>query len=626
MAITQGTPEYFSERKKSPACGSDLAAMIGVNPYKTPLQEREDSILVNSQYFPLDPNGSCQTYIGDLQNQLCNGFLVNPNSVYINSTSTQEEIRNFGYLVRLAINIRPVESCKNSSDTYKFLCSYLFPECAEYTDPITKKTYAYPLLPCNDNCVSMTKTCQISSSRINCNMKETVIVDGTNVSFPYFPKNSTSYGINAPTFSDSCINTTNIVSQNTTIQKCYPPLVYHVTKDQVYDESIGYIFPSPNSSCVVNCPAPLYYPNQWRNLFKLSDVLSILSCILTLFLVITLGVINPKLSRFDKINVALLTSIFCQSFSGALLTFNGTEKTLCPEPGRFASHIDGVCVASAFILHGTSLLVVQWWCIMSFEIWFTIFQVGRKQKDRFIYYLISTIIIAWIPPIVAISNSQYTGGPQMPFCWMNNFNYQRFSFWLPLGIFLCGGGIFLILLIREIYIIISSATDSKKKSRVKLLKMELKPMISLVMYFSILLYLFIYDQWVNNHKHIYTDSIPDYGLCIAQSQDPSKCLLKAPDIAGFGYFIYSIRVFGIYAFLIYGLSSRTFKIWQANYLFIKIGKRIEQFTGITTTTMGSSTSNGNSSATSNANSKAASAIETPDDIDGQDSVELESDE
>ncbi|EGC31423.1 hypothetical protein DICPUDRAFT_156735 [Dictyostelium purpureum] len=34
MAITQGTPEYFSERKKSPACGSDLAAMIGVNPIK----------------------------------------------------------------------------------------------------------------------------------------------------------------------------------------------------------------------------------------------------------------------------------------------------------------------------------------------------------------------------------------------------------------------------------------------------------------------------------------------------------------------------------------------------------------------------------------------------------------
>ncbi|KAN0026175.1 hypothetical protein ACTFIV_007159 [Dictyostelium citrinum] len=563
---------------------------------------------VKSQYFPLDKGATCQKYRGDNPGiQLCDGFLSNPNSIYINSTSSQEAIQAQGNLVRQYINFyKSFESCKNPR-TFALLCAFLFPECEKYTDPITKETYAYPILPCYDNCMNMTSSCQISPARLSCATKYTF----NNVSYSVFPKNTTTYRIDSLNYTNTCENTDLLAnSQNTTIQQCFEPLVYHVSTNQAYDKSIGYVFPSTNTTCVVGCPAPLYYPNHWRNLFRLSDVLSILSCILTLFLIITLGIINPKVSKFDKINVMLLSSIFLQAFSGALMTFNGTENTLCPESGRFASYIDRMCVATGFLLHGSSLLVVQWWCVLSFEVWFTIFQ--------------ASLIIAWIPPIVSISKNEYSGGPANPFCWLTTFNYRRFAFWLPMGLFLCLGGVFLILLIREIYVIVSSNVKSTKESRFKILKMEAKPIISLVMYFSCLLYLFIYDQWINNHMYIYTDSIPSYALCLLTSTSTKDCLLKAPNIAGFGYFIYSIRVFGIYAFIIYGISKKTLQIWKYNYFIVFIGQKIEQFTNATTTAKSSNSNN--SSTTNNISVKASSNMETrqEDEDDDSHSVELDS--
>ncbi|KAM9973340.1 hypothetical protein ACTFIR_012716 [Dictyostelium discoideum] len=579
--------------------------------------------VAKSQYFPLDKGATCQKYRGDSPGiQLCDGFLSNPNSIYINSTSSQEAIQAQGNLVRQYINFyKSFESCKNPR-TFALLCAFLFPECEKYTDPVSKVTYAYPILPCYNNCLNMTTSCQISTARLSCATKYTF----ENISYSVFPKNTTTYQIDSLSYTNTCENTDLIAnSQNTTIQQCFEPLVYHVSTDEIHDKSIGYIFPSTNTTCVVGCPAPLYYANQWRNLYRLSDVLSILSCILTLFLVITLGIINPKVSRFDKINVMLLSSIFLQAFSGALMTFNGTENTLCPEDGRFASYIDRMCVATGFLLHGSSLLVVQWWCVLSFEVWFTIFQVGKKQKDRFIYYLVTSLIIAWIPPIVSISKNEYSGGPANPFCWLTTFNYRRFAFWLPMGIFLCLGGVFLILLMREIYVIVSSNVKSTKESRFKVLKMEAKPIISLIMYFSCLLYLFIYDQWINNHMHIYTDSIPSYALCLLTSTSTKECLLKAPDITGLGYFIYSIRVFGVYAFIIYGISKKTLQIWKYNYFVVFIGQKIEQFTNATTTAKSSNSNN--SSTTNNISVKASSNMEETrqenEDGDSQ-SVELDS--
>ncbi|KAM9984775.1 hypothetical protein ACTFIY_009196 [Dictyostelium cf. discoideum] len=182
--------------------------------------------VAKSQYFPLDKGATCQKYKGDSPGiQLCDGFLSNPNSIYINSTSSQEAIQAQGNLVRQYINFyKSFESCKNPR-TFALLCAFLFPECEKYTDPVSKITYAYPILPCFNNCLNMTTSCQISTARLSCATKYTF----ENISYSVFPKNTTTYQIDS--------------------------LIYHVSTDEIHDKSIGYIFPSSNTSCVVGLKA-----------------------------------------------------------------------------------------------------------------------------------------------------------------------------------------------------------------------------------------------------------------------------------------------------------------------------------------------------------------------------------
>lgn len=100
----------------------------------------------------------------------------------------------------------------------------------------------------------MTTSCQISTSRLSCATKYTF----ENISYSVFPKNTTTYQIDSLSYTNTCENTDLIAnSQNTSIQQCFEPLVYHVSTDEIHDKSIGYIFPSTNTTCVVGCPAPL---------------------------------------------------------------------------------------------------------------------------------------------------------------------------------------------------------------------------------------------------------------------------------------------------------------------------------------------------------------------------------
>ncbi|EGG25380.1 G-protein-coupled receptor family protein [Cavenderia fasciculata] len=561
------------------------------------------------KYQAIDLGATCQIYKGDLPDQpLCNGFLSNPSmltsqlcitqkfksitiltnynledSIYINSTSTQESIQQFGLFVRSNLMIIGTDSCKVPS-TFAFICAYLFPECIEYPDPNnSSRILALQQPACFDDCSETADVCGVGGL-LPCSSSITY----NNLTYPRFPTNATLYDLTpyggSANYLVNCLDTSQIGS-NSTVQKCDQPLIYYNSSDRQRDEDLGYQFTYGNSTCVVACPAPIYEYKIWKNLYTLSDILSILSMFLILFLIVTYGLINPKIKRFDKINLALMTSIFFHAFSGALQAFNGSEKTLCPEPNRFASHTDGVCVASAFILHVASLYVVQWWAVMSFEVLWAIREVGKGRKDPWWFYVVGTSIIAWVPPIASIVNNNYRGGAPNTFCWLSTHTYQVGAFWVPMGIFLGLGGLFMLGLMREIYIIISANLGATQRTRLDILKLEIKPILSLVMYFSILLYLFIYDQWIQAHKDEYKAEIPDWVNCLTNPQvvDKTTCVIGGPPIASLGYFIYCIRVFGIYAFLIYGISKKTVSIWKHNYIVLVISKKLEQMSLASTT-------------------------------------------
>ncbi|EGG22800.1 G-protein-coupled receptor family protein [Cavenderia fasciculata] len=546
-------------------------------------------------YHPVDPTGRCEKYIGDpVDTPLCQGLLANADSVYVNSTASQSDLQTQALQFKLILDFGGSDQCK-VQNTYKTLCALFFMECIEYQVPNTSTVLAFPKFPCSANCYNTTELCQIPTNLLDCSSK----VIGGGYNFTLFPLESALYNLTSfggdTNHSVTCQNP-NLINSNTTFGLCPFPLVEHPTDDQERSTYEGYIYISNISSCVAPCPSPLFKPQIWTNIFTMGDILSFLSFFATIFLIITYGILNPKITRFDKINLCVMSAACGVALAGVIQAINGTQDSLCPEPGRSASPIDDLCLTTGFILHVSALYVVTWWCIMAFEVWFAIKTVGAKKREFFKYYCIGTSLISWIFPIATISAKEYHAGPGNVFCWIWSSKYRNIFFWGPLGVFLFAGTIFLILLIREIYIIVSIKISKMDQSRWNILKMEVKPIGSLVAYYTILLYLFAYDQYIVSAQHEYFASIPQYFACLTnpKTTDPEQeCLVLGPSVAGVGFFVFCIRIFGFFSFLLYGLSSRTKKIWSQSIVFnnkiVKIiSAKLDQITN--TTALGSSNS------------------------------------
>ncbi|GAM18944.1 hypothetical protein SAMD00019534_021190 [Acytostelium subglobosum LB1] len=356
---------------------------------------------------------------------------------------------------------------------------------------------------------------------------------------------------------------------------CKPPLLQYNGTDRQYALDTGVYFTTNNSNCVVNCPAPIFTLREWSRIFTLSEVLSYLSFITSLFMVITYGILNKKKTRFDRINLCFLVSLLMMSVSGMIVSINGTEKTVCPTVYRSATFSDAPCTASAFILHIFALSSIQWWAIIAFEVWFTIRKVGAFQKDMMKYYLPVTISLSLIFPIIALARKRYHAGIGNVFCWLDSSAYQTALFFVPMGLFLLIGAVFMILLMYEIYKIVSATSTSKgKNASIEILKMEIRPIVGIVLYFS-----------------LFISTVPLWFECALRAADPYECTVKGPTAAGIGYFIFCVRICAIYAFLLSGLSKRTFEIWRSSFL---LNNKLFKLISTKVLSMASTTFNGSS--------------------------------
>ncbi|EGG20123.1 G-protein-coupled receptor family protein [Cavenderia fasciculata] len=548
-------------------------------------------------YYPVDPTGRCEPYIGDpIGTPICDGLLANANSVYVNSTTTQTDLRDQALQLKLILDFSGSDACK-IQDTYKTLCAFFFMECVEFKETNSSVVLAFPKYPCSKNCVNTTNLCSIPKSFVNC---DATIVNGV-YNYSTFPLetsyyNLTSYNGGSANYSVTCQDPY-LIDSNVTYSLCPSPLLLHPTDDHAASKYQGYTYVSNTSSCVSPCPSPIFTPKTWKQIYTMGDILSFLSLFCTSFLIITYGPLNPKMTRFDKINICVMSGAFGIALAGVIQAFKG-DQYLCPEPGRSASPIDDYCIATGFILHLSALYVVTWWSIMTFEIWYAIKTVGSKKNEYFFkYYCIGTSIVSLVCPIVTISARDYHAGPGNVFCWIATPKYRNAFFWGPLAVFLFAGTIFLLLLMREIYLIVSVKISKTDQSRWNILKMEIKPICSLLAYYTILLYLFSFDQYVVSSLDRFYDSIPTYFACLTNPKtvDPiAECIVQGPNAVGIGFFVFCIRIFGVFSFLLYGLTSRTRSIWRGsivcNNRFAKIiSAKLDHFTS--STGFGSSTNN-----------------------------------
>ncbi|KAM9954369.1 hypothetical protein ACTFIW_003910 [Dictyostelium discoideum] len=537
-------------------------------------------------YLPVE-GGKCEKYIGDGDSgkRICNGYLANPDSIYVHNKTQQETLKDLKNLINLLELNNPSKECINPSN-YKIMCAMMFPECIVINGTNIVKPITLPIYTCNSFCKEALVTCSVPNTIASCD-------DGTKlpIQLPYTPiewvkYNLTIYG-GVDDYRVNCTDPTLISGSGGSSSEievgCVEPLIKRPTNDTKGDLEKGYFY--VNSQCVINCPVTGMHPKSvWDQIFKINDVLSSISLACTLILLFTFGILNPKLNRFDKKNLFFIAGVFGMSVSGVLIAANGSEKTVCPTPERYAVNTDRVCVASGFLIHFSALFAILWWTIGLADVYYGIKFVGKKIKIKVRYYLLATLTISLAFTLVPLGTGQYQAGLSNVMCFLKDEIYQSMTFFVPLGICLTMGTILMILVMREIYVIVksnstsssfssssSSSSSSKSKSKSKssdsisYLKLQVKPMLNIILFYFTFLYLFLFVRVINSRYEEYEDSAIPYMLCLAKGGGDS-CRLKGPSAGSLGYFAYCLRIYGIYLFIISFLSSRTIKIWKESII------------------------------------------------------------
>jgi len=517
------------------------------------------ALVVSAQnIYPLDKSARCEPYIGDSGDIKCAGRLANQASIYVTANRTQQNVMAE---LQLYFNFLTISTCKNDQNALKTVCSFGFQECVEFkTD--TNETLAFPKRTCLDNCVSQMDTCGLTGIYDVCSLKEPSGV-------PSFPKVNSIYDLssfNGPSnYSVECLNPFLIQvdsSAGSLGETCTYPFSYVNSTDHEADFIKGYFF-IQDSNCVAPCPPPLYSNKKWDQIYTMSEIISCISFVSTFFLLFTFGVLNKNKTRYDKKNLFFLASNFFMALSGVIITANGTKKTLCPEPNRFGASNDSVCVASAFMLHMFAIYAIEWWSIMAFDLWWNIKFVNRKLNwDK--YYIVVTTVIAVALPLICLGKKEYHSGLGNTLCWIKHSEYQDGTFFAPLGAALSLGTVFIILVLYEIFKIITrSAANHSLKT---LISLEIKPFLNVLLFYTTFLYLFIFEKIITSNFKKYEASVGDYFICISTSDDPDNCFIMGPSVASLGYFTFCLRIYGIYCFFLYGLSKRNLTIWKESWV------------------------------------------------------------
>ncbi|KAN0045062.1 hypothetical protein ACTA71_006590 [Dictyostelium dimigraforme] len=521
--------------------------------------------ILAQDYLPIE-GGKCEKYIGDGGGErICDGYLANPDSIYVFNKTQQQSLSDIRSLINILEFTKPDKVCINPTN-YKIICSMVFPECIEVN------SIALPIYTCNNFCREALTTCSVSDQIASCNNGSKLPIP-----LPYTPMEWVKYNLSIyggiQDYQMNCTDPTLIISDNSdeSIETgCIEPLIKRITNDTEGDLKKGYFY--VNSQCVINCPVSGMHPKSvWNRIFKINDVLSSLSLACTLILLFTFGILNPKLNRFDKKNLFFIAGVFGMSLSGVLIAANGSEKTVCPTPERYAVNTDRVCVASGFLVHFSALFAILWWTIGLADVYYGIKFVGKKIKIKIRYYLLATLIISLAFTLVPLGTGQYQAGLSNVMCFLKDEIYQSMTFFVPLGICLTLGTILMILVMREIYIIVksksSTSSPSSKSDSISYLKLQAKPMLNIILFYFTFLYLFLFVRVINSRYQEYEDSAIPYMLCLVKGGGSDTCKLKGPSAGSLGYFAYCLRIYGIYLFIISFLSSRTIKIWKESMIF-----------------------------------------------------------
>ncbi|KAN0029572.1 hypothetical protein ACTA71_007701 [Dictyostelium dimigraforme] len=346
---------------------------------------------------------------------------------------------------------------------------------------------------------------------------------------------------------------------------CPQPLIYRNTTNREADIENGYNFVG-ETKCLLPCPSPLFTKSQWDSYFMMSLIMGSISMFASLFLIITYSpLINKKHTRHTVGILCMSIGIFFIMVSDGrqLWDTESGEKKYCPEPGRYARQSDTKCLTTGLFFQFGCVTAIGWWSILAVDLWMTIAKKVQTTRKQILYYLIGLNTVSLILTFGPVVKNQYGFGNAAIGCWMLDLKYQYGFFWIPVGICLTVGSVFIGLIFWEIYKI----SDAVKK---RYLKKHIKPLCLIVLMCLEFFYMFIYYSYVTANQPTYNKHVAEYIMCLiinaANVPGSYTCELKTVSPTAQFFFLIAIRLMGLQGLIFYGLTAATKKVWANSWI------------------------------------------------------------
>ncbi|KAK5583698.1 hypothetical protein RB653_005296 [Dictyostelium firmibasis] len=360
-----------------------------------------------------------------------------------------------------------------------------------------------------------------------------------------------------------------IESQSTTTinmpLQCRGDLIYRNVTNRIEDEKIGFNFVEYNGtyqSCVIPCPSPFFTIQKWNEFLNMSLVMGTISFFCGLFLLVTYSPIVNKTHNRHTIGVMCMSFGVCLAMCSDMWNFgsNFNDKSICPSPGQYLTTSNARCLSSGIFLQFGGVFGFLNWTLLSFDLYMNIKGIITKNYDK--YYVIGALIISIIFTFVPIVNDQYSMSYIGLGCWLGSAMYQLIFFWILLSICLIVSSVFIILILKEVYVIIKL---SKQKTS---LKGNIRPLLCISITGFAFFYMFFYYISIVVKGDYYERILNEYTDCLMDpTKDVSECESPRMSQASEFVFLLCLRLLGIGAFIFYGINKKVKKIWLKSYWF-----------------------------------------------------------
>ncbi|KAK5583699.1 hypothetical protein RB653_005297 [Dictyostelium firmibasis] len=368
--------------------------------------------------------------------------------------------------------------------------------------------------------------------------------------------------------SQSNLNPTTSTPKQNSLQ-CRGDLIYRDVTNRIEDEKIGFNFVEYNGtyqSCVIPCPSPFFTMEKWNQYLYMSLVMGTISFLCGLFLLVTYSPIVNKTHNRHTIGVMCMSFGVCLAMSSDMWNYgysfneNFDDRSICPSPGQYLTTSDARCLSSGVFLQFGGVFGFLNWTLLSFDLYMNIKGIITKNYDK--YYVICTLIISIIFAFVPIANDQYSMSYISLGCWLGSAMYQLIFFWILLSICLIVSSVFIILILKEVYVIIKL---SKQKTS---LKGNIRPLLCISITSFAFFYMFFYYISIVVKGDYYGRILKEYTDCLMDpTKDVSEC--ESPRMSPINQFVFllCLRLLGIGAFIFYGINKKVKKIWLNSYWF-----------------------------------------------------------